>query len=228
MKIFLFILTGLIVGGASFYALLRNHLKRQNSLGSAIGGLKSHLKDREELIGEVEGLYSQMVDLGSVRKLAKEVKLLQESLKAERGRITITQAEIETVEGRLRELEEIERELEASNLETNREYEILKKKEEELRGKNEALKTQAGLAIPPLEAVVAAIPADEEQKTQILQMRTELTESSTTIDTLLAEIHEGNDQYKVLKTRYDALDIEYAQLYEKFTVAEEGGGGDGA
>jgi hypothetical protein len=32
----------------------------------------------------------------------------------------------------------------------------------------------------------------------------------------MGEIQKGNDQYFILKKRYDALDIEYAQLYEKF------------
>jgi hypothetical protein len=33
------------------------------------------------------------------------------------------------------------------------------------------------------------------------------------------QIEAGNEQYFILKQVYDALDIEYAQLYEKFADA---------
>ena len=71
-----------------------------------------------------EEIYGKMVPFPDLAEKVLETRSYEESLKAERGRITITQAELETVETRLRELDEIERELEASALETKEELNI--------------------------------------------------------------------------------------------------------
>jgi chromosome segregation ATPase len=51
---------------------------------------------------------------------------------------------------------------------------------------------------------------------QITRAKSELLKTEQQIQTLLEEIQAGNEQYFILKKRFDALDIEYAQLYEKF------------
>jgi len=59
-------------------------------------------------------------------------------------------------------------------------------------------------------------------------MTSQLTMAEEKIDTLILQIEIGNEQYFTLKRRYDALDIEYAQLYEKFSESEAMSGGGGA
>ena len=55
---------------------------------------------------------------------------------------------------------------------------------------------------------------------QMAAMQTELLQTERKVDVLIVQIEEGNEQYFILKKRYDALDIEYAQLYEKFAAVE--------
>ena len=57
-------------------------------------------------------------------------------------------------------------------------------------------------------------------KEQVDNMKRELVETQEKVDIVLMKIEQGNDQYYILKKRYDALDIEYAQLYEKFSETE--------
>lgn len=192
----------------------------------AINKIEQELKRRENLKTEIEAIYDNMIDLGSVRKLVQEVRIAQEALKAERGRIMITEAEVETVEQRFRELEEIERELEASNLETNREYGILKNKESELAEKNQTLPVQLEALGAEAEKLLASIPLSPEHKEAVQNMKGELNEAVSQISTLLAQISGGNEQYLIMKKRYDALDIEYAQVYEKFSVSDDSSGED--
>src|SRR5690606_2531180 len=109
------------------------------------------------LIAKSEQLYSGMIDLGSMRRAVTELRLLQEALKAERGRITITQAEWETVETRLREREELERELEASGIETKEEVNIPKKKEAEHQERNAELKAKLSETTANLEKLLAEV-----------------------------------------------------------------------
>jgi hypothetical protein len=48
-------------------------------------------------------------------------------------------------------------------------------------------------------------------------MKSELLRSEEKIQTMLNEIQQNNEQYFNLKRRYDALDVEYAQLYQQLT-----------
>lgn len=206
-----------ILGGVLFYF----NGKGSGNMSSNLVHLKDELEQKRAFKEELTNLYSGMIDLTVLQKLLEELEALEESLKAERGRITITQAELETVETRLRELEEIERELEASGLETKEELNILKKKEADLAKSNEALKAKVAESSQQIEEVMSEIEMNTQMQEQVQRMQTELLNTETKIDTLLLQIEQGNDQYFILKKRYDALDIEYAQLYEKFSSAEE-------
>lgn len=209
-----------VAGGFAF--LCSNHIaKTFGAIAASLGSLESALQQRETQIARVNELYEEMVDLGSLQKLIAEIRTYEESLKAERGRITITQAELETVEGRLRELEEIERELGASGLETQEELNILEKKQSDLRSKNEALKSRIAESLSQIEQIMQELEMSTQMVEQVMAMKTELLQTEEKISTLLIEIEQGNEQYFILKRRYDALDIEYAQLYEKFAEAEE-------
>ena len=194
--------------------------KRKAAMRKALESLKTELKEKTELKQQFLDSYAQMVSVIDIADALKEVAILQESVKAERGRITITQTELETVETRLCEVEEIERELEASNLETKEELEILKKKEAELKTKNDALKKQIVGSVQELDKVLSEIEMTAQMLEHIATMKNELVVTESKIESLVVQIEEMNAHYVSLKMRYDALDIEYAQLYEKFSANE--------
>lgn len=84
--------------------------KRMKSAGGGVEIYQAELDKRKGMEANLITLLSSMVEISKLAEKAAAIKQIQESLKAERGRITITQAELETVETRLRELDEIERE----------------------------------------------------------------------------------------------------------------------
>ena len=210
---------GLVIGFMYF-----GIAKRRLDVRRTLDGLKKQLDDKKQLLTKVEGLYAQMVDVSELKKAGRDLKNARETLKTERGRITITQAELETVEGRLRELEEISRELEASGLETKEEVNILKKKERELTHKNQTLKEEIATSVAQINQLMAKLEMTVQVQEQVEGMKADLIRTQERIDTLLLEIEQGNEQYFILKRRYDALDIEYAQLFEKFSEAEAAAG----
>ncbi|MEZ4754378.1 MAG: hypothetical protein R3A13_08740 [Bdellovibrionota bacterium] len=210
------IVEALILVGVMF-ALISS---KKAEISGFIDELRSELTIRQELQKKFEETYAQMAPFPDLAEKAIETRSYEESLKAERGRITITQAELETVETRLRELDEIERELEASALETKEELNILQKKEKDLGSKNEKLKQEIALSKEKLTELMSEIQVSTEIDEQIQMAQAELLQTEQKIDTLLLEIEGGNEQYFILKRRYDALDIEYAQLYEKFAEAD--------
>jgi chromosome segregation ATPase len=217
----LFLILSFVVSAAFIGLVVFLYLKQKGSAGGSTGKFREELELRRKLKDELEGLYAQMADVSSLRKQGRALIGVKESLKTERGRITITQAELETVEARLRELEEIERELAASNLDTQEEINILLKKREALATKNDNLKQQISSSLAQIDTVMGELQMSAEMQEQIGAMKVEIVQTQEKIDSILLQIEQGNEQYFVLKKRYDALDIEYAQLYEKFAAAEE-------
>lgn len=210
-----------IVEAAIFLGLMYSIIsKRRNAIRNSFKALENELNDKLTLKAEMQQVYAQMVHLAEVADAAKQLKTIEDQLKAERGRITITQTELETVETRLCELEEIERELEASNLESEEELNVLKKKEADLKSKNEALKKQLGASLEHMNQVMGELQLSAAAQEKFDAMRSEIVTTQDRIESMLVQIEELNLKYFELKRRYDALDIEYAQLYEKFTDAE--------
>jgi len=208
---------GLLTAAGFAFMLFSSVAKRRHATRDVVRTLEAEVTKRNDLKGAIQALYSEMVPVGQLQKAAEEIRSSQEALKAERGRIMITQAELETVESRLRELEEIEREFDASGLETKQELGILQKKREEIATKNNAVKDQINLNAQQIDQLLGEIKMSAEMQAQIQNMKTELVRSQEKIETLLMQIEQSNEQYALAKRRYDALDIEYAQLYEKYS-----------
>ena len=218
--ILLVVLALLEAGGASFFLWCK--LGKGNFQPTNANQLKEALQERTDINQKITDTIAKMIPASDLRAKGDEYKIHKESLKAERGRLAITEAELETVEGRLRELEVIERELEASSIETQEEVSILNRKKEELEKKKEGLKEQLDESSQKMAEVMNQIEMSAQMRAKIEDLQTELLNTQAQIDILLAKIQESNQMYIVAKRRFDALDIEYAQLYEKFS-AQNGG-----
>ncbi len=206
------IVEALLIIGALFF-LARG---KQNVGTGIIKSLERELDERKALVTEIEEINKGMIEPKDIASQVAAANALRDAVKVERGRVTITQAELETVEERLRDLEEIERELEASGVEAKEELRILNKKEQELSRKNDQLKEQLAESMDQLDNLMKELEGNIQAQTQVEKMRGELVRSQEQITTLLTEIEQMSEHYFILKQRYDALDIEYAQLYEKF------------
>jgi len=215
MSIFV-LLIGVIQAAGIGYYLIKTAKKLNSGSQIALDLLSDEVQQKRKLRETLSALESEMVDPNEVKGAARNFLIARESLKAERGRVTITQAELETIEVRLRELDEIARELQASMTETKEEMKILQRKEGELSNKNQQLKTQIADSLSKMDSIMSDIEMTAQMQEHITRMKAEIVKAEEQIETLLTQITAGNEQYFVLKKRYDALDIEYAQLYEKF------------
>jgi chromosome segregation ATPase len=179
--------------------------------------IKDEVQQKRDLWAKVEAVQGEIADDAEFKRAAREFLGARESLKVERGRVTITQAEIEALEVRMRELEEIGRELEASQTETKEELKILRRKEDDMRDKNNSLRGQIADSLAKMDALIEEIELTAQMQNQVAFMKSELLKSEEKIQTMLNQIQDTNEQYFNLKRRYDALDVEYAQLYQQLT-----------
>jgi chromosome segregation ATPase len=205
----------LIMCGALIYLQTRSGAKASARLLI----YDEEIERRQKLFDDIAAQYGARYPWAVVRESANDLIEAKEVVKQERGRITITQAELETIENRLRELDEVEREIQASGIETKEELRILNKKEADLRTKNENLKGKIQDAISHLNSISSQIESNAQLMAQLEAIKTDLLRTEQKTDELLMQIEAGNEQYFILKQVYDALDIEYAQLYEKFADA---------
>lgn len=214
------IFVGIISSVAGSFILYRFSSGASTGSDDRLSNLTLHVETQKQLIAKIESIYDAMVALEDVKAIVRQWRSLREELKSLQSRRTVSDAELETVEARLRELEEIERELEASGIETKEELRILQRKESQLRDKNEELKDKIAETTADLEKLVQEVEMSTQLQEQIFAVKTELEEIHVKSENLIVQIEEGNAQYFTLKQRYDALDIEYAQLYERLCEAD--------
>lgn len=211
------VLAALVQSGVvAFFVFMRashanDHLAQQFEL------LNDEVQQKRELWARVEEAQHGVADHGDFRRVGQEFLKTREALRIEKGRITMTQAELEMLERRLCELDEISRELEANQTETREELKILRKKEEDMRGKNEVLRGQIHDSLTKMHALMAEIELTVQMQNQVAMMKTDLLKVEERIQTMLNQIQVSNDQYFSLKRRYDALDVEYAQLHQQLS-----------
>ena len=213
---FIILICALVETGILIWLLAVVTKRRVGAQGERSRLLNDVLVERKKVIDKIELFKGHLVPLDDMRRVVSSTIEYGDIIQAERGRAAITKIELESLELRLRELDEIERELDASEVESKQELKILKNREEELRHKNETLKDQINESLDMLKKLKSEVEMSEDQKRLLNGMQEDLICSQDQIDELLDQIAKGNDHYFQLKRRYDALDIEYAQLYEKF------------
>jgi chromosome segregation ATPase len=196
--------------------------KIRNNRYSVLESQENNLQIAKEELEKKEKILRDLLEtsLGLVRKediLALDAMLddLQGSIAAEKGKFTITEIEVESIELRLRELGELRRELEVSNMDALREVEMLRTQERDIANQNEVLIEQLNGASDQIDILIDMFSNDEEFRAQIATCKDEIGEIQEKLFFYQKEVAAINQQYVILKKTYDALDIEYAQLYEK-------------
>lgn len=180
--------------------------------------LEEEMKTKQGILTELATLTLGLAPAVLIERGKAVIAQKEEELRAERGRMTITQAELEAVDVRLRELEEIERELENSGIEAAKELEMLRIQEHEIGEKNAQLKVQLESAFFQLDLLLAQLSHSQQTVESLNKLKTEILESQEKNEYYEEQISAINHTYMELKRAYDALDIEYAQLYEKQSI----------
>ena len=185
---------------------------------SQIENLNRAKKEYEIKNSTFQKVTTAVIGLTTQEKITEATEGLSEFdavLSAEKGKQAIAEAEIDALDIRLRELEELRRELEVSNMDAIKEVEMLKAQERDMSNKNIGIQDQLKNSFDQIEILISMLSSSAKAVEQLNKSRTELMEVEKNIAFYEIEITKINKQYVILKRAYDALDIEYAQLYEK-------------
>lgn len=185
------------------------------ALSQGLKVLEDEIASKKKVIEGVEDLKNNLCRPEEYAKIKGEVGSYDEKLRVERGRVTITEAELDALETRLREMEEIERELQASAVEFTREVDMLKTQESGLAERAQDLRKQLDRSLGELDRLLVQIGDSVVAKEKITEAKTQVLQIQDKVEWYRQEFANVNVKYLSLKKAYDALDIEYAQLYEK-------------
>ena len=203
---------GTAIGAFLFYRKARSKVA---AMGLNLRIIKREKDVKEKIASELFDLCLGLVERKVFEKKQEILIDLESDLKTESGRLSIAKAELESVQGRLSELEEVARELEASSLAASQELEMLRSQEKELSVKNQNLRVELDTSLAELDRLLEQLSSSQAAVDALNKTKSELLESQEKIIWYQERISEINMNYMQLKRAYDALDIEYAQLYEK-------------
>ena len=181
--------------------------------------LQTELEEKKQILENLAKFSVGLIMAEDRDKAQEGLSAVREAVESEKGRVTILQAEAEAVDVRLRELEEIERELDSSGIEAAREMGMLRAQDKDIEFRNTKLfemHEEAELLLNRISSNVT----DPEVLSLIEKARADLKGSQERLKHFQDELPTLNEKYMSLKRAYDALDIEYAQLYEKQSSKE--------
>lgn len=177
--------------------------------------IQDELADKKKILSELATASLGLVPASHLEALRVEIAAEEETLRTEKGRVTIIQAEMEAVDLRLRELEEIAKELENSGVEAAREVEMLRARERDLEAQNAKLQEHLDTSMIQLDKLSHDLAGTEGATESLMRTKEEMEKVQLQLKFYEEQIGLVNRKYLDLKKAYDALDIEYAQLYEK-------------
>lgn len=182
--------------------------------------LQEELEEKKKILENLAKVSMGLISEDECQSAKNLLAKSKEGLDAEKGKATILQAESEAVDIRLRELEEIERELDSSGVEVAREMEMLRAQDKDIEFRNSNLFGLFEQSNFVLDKAGAGSSGDPEVAQIIAKVKSDIEATEQRLKQFQEELPNLNEKYVSLKRAYDALDIEYAQLYEKQTVKE--------
>lgn len=205
-----------ILGSLGFVFLLRRRatFARAQS-GRAINEYKAKLRIKEELLSEFGEMLLAVATPAELDRLNQELAQGEEQLITVQGRISIAEAEYNAVAKRLNELCSIESELENSSQVAKQELEMLRSQERTVSERNTQIKAELEAAVQRIDELSAILSGSQETVEKLNSAKSELGQAEQQLEALSASLAQVNERYMALKKSYDALDVDYAQLYEK-------------
>ncbi|MDR2337542.1 MAG: hypothetical protein LBE20_02705 [Deltaproteobacteria bacterium] len=131
---------------------------------------------------------------------------------------------VEMVKQKIADLDAITSELRTTMLESSQEMDMLRTQENSLRAKTSELKLELDRVLKKCDQLMIDFSSSQDLVQALQKIKAEVLESQDKIFWYQEKITEINLNYMQLKRVYDALDIEYTQLYERSNNNEENSG----
>ncbi len=205
-----------MVQSTAIYFVLRLRARVQKRMAeNSLARVKNEQRQMQGILEELAQAALSLEQPEVRDELSVKLQLLKDNLSTEEGQLSIAKAELEAFSRRTTELDAMADELKNSSTDSGAELEMLQSQERSIAERNEVLRSELEKVYVEIDSLVQALTASEQTVDLLTRARTDLGEAQTRLTTAQDGIAALNKSYVGLKKSYDALDIEYAQLYEK-------------
>lgn len=211
----LIFVSGFLAAAGGVFLIYRAQVAQLAKLTEVTQTLKEELEHKRTLLADAARYSLHLVGSDELEKLRNTIVSEEDRLRAEKGRLELLGAELEEARVKVSRQQTSASELEAASREASHELEILQTEEANMVQKNDALKRELDESVRKLDELLVALADSEAISGQLNGAKRELLEGQKRIEMLQHDISNLNAKYLELKRAYDALDIEYAHLYEQ-------------
>lgn len=168
--------------------------------------------EKRNILKEVAGFALGLVDQKYYQELHKQAEELEKQITTKKQKILSIEKEITKTETGLEDVAEVRQELERSQIESQKEIDLLRAQESDINEQNLLAKQELQSVIKNVSETLANV---EGSNNLIEDLFAQTGKADQKLQYFQGEIEQLNKKYVELKTQYDSLDIKYAQLYEK-------------
>jgi methyl-accepting chemotaxis protein len=179
--------------------------------------VQSEVAEKRALLEELAVRTLYLADPEEFLEARKDSDAALLATSQERAKIAAIDEEIAGIKNRLEELAAVDKQLETSSEELGREQEAFEGEEGRLGERTKELTDRLQNAPSLIEAIQAAAPSGAGELGTLSERVLQIGEK---LEAFHRESREILQKYLTLKRSYDALNIEYTQLYEKQSLSE--------
>jgi chromosome segregation ATPase len=215
--IFIFFIVCIILGGA---VLLFRAMRLRNIF---LYGSESDKQCLEQGLFYLEKVYNMLlshIERNQVDSKEGDFFELKKTREFVEKNYLELKEQVETVKQKIADLDAITSDLRTSMLESSQEMEMLRTQENGLRDKTSELKKELDKVLKKCDQLMIDFSSSQDLVQALKKAKAEALESQDKIFWYQEKITEINMNYMQLKRVYDALDIEYTQLYERSNSEE--------
>lgn len=201
--------------GFSVHLLLKKEKAFVSGAKNLFKDIEIDISDKKEVLNEVYQLARKTISTADLDKLKSDVKKIESAVGKSREAFEKVEGEHAKKEAELKELRELEAELETSESQAKEHLLVLEEENKRMQVENEELLDRLQETLSTLDKLMVELEEIKGAAEQLNEAKTQMLESQGKIEFYETDIQQISQNTIDLKSAYDALDIEYAQLYEK-------------
>lgn len=215
--IFIIFTIGIFLVGTilSYFLFVNKIAAPEKAYNESIKNIENLVEDRKKSLKDAAQFSLGFIDVDYYEQLHKQVEELSGVVYSKKQQVLSLENEVLKAELSLKEVEDVKKEIEITQIETKKEVDLLKAQDSDMAEQNAQAKQALQDIIKNVSPIFEALASLEGSDAIVDALFMQTGNADQKLEFFQTEIQGFNKKYLELKEQYDALDIEYAQLYEK-------------
>ncbi|MBP9837106.1 MAG: hypothetical protein KBC84_00180 [Proteobacteria bacterium] len=211
----IFILSSILGVVINYFLFIKKSDVIKISLDDHLGEIARLKEEKKSYLVDLANIALGNASKKEIDQLQLQISELEQEVASKKGQIALTEAELESLNTRIKELEEAKMEAEWNHGTAQQEITQLEEDQKSIQTEIESLKKQLQEAIDKLDTLFELLVGVSGSEEALNKAKAELQNAENQLSEYTIEFAKLSKKYIVLKQDYDALDVEYAELYEQ-------------